>query len=194
MGSAGGEPCAPDDGRAGPGRGGSDASPRSAPARRLARPPRGDLQSWPRAPGGRPELDYRAPAQPCPRSPEALPDPARGGPRRRFPGVSGAQRPPQSKMPPAPPSPGPRRSAARHTHRPQPAGRRPHSAPGPRSPNSLPSRSLRRGWAERFVAMSRIIPELPAPAARRPPGSARSAGSRRLCFRCPASSVLGSLR
>lgn len=142
--------------------------PTLRPGPALARPPRGDLTRGSRAPrraawAGPPRLRAALPSI----APKPLP---RSGPGARAAASRASRGAAATAVQDAPgvsPSSGPRRSAARNTHRPQPAGRRPHSAPGPDLRNRCLSLSPRSGWAERFVAMSRIIPKLPEPAARR---------------------------
>lgn len=176
----------------GPGCGGERrASPPPGPGPALARPPRGTSAAAPGAPGGRPERPrafLRSPALDRP-----APSPIRLGPAPPLPGrlgVCSGHRSP--RCPRHPPSRA--RGAARPAYSlPTAAGRRPHSAPALIS-NSLPSSEPPEGRAERFVAMSRIIPELPAPAARRSAWLGVVWAPRRLCFSLPGQLVLGAWR
>ncbi|XDA73015.1 hypothetical protein R6Z07F_003292 [Ovis aries] len=148
----------------------------------------------PEPPGGRPELDYRASAQPCPRSPEA-PSPIRpGGPRRRFPGVSGRSGHRSPRCPRRLSIPGP--AAQRGPAYSPPTARRAAASLGsrPRSPNSLPSSEPPERLGGEICGDVADHPGAPcargsalrlARRAVRAPGASAS--------RCPASSVLGSL-
>ena len=149
----------------GPGRRGSAARAHVAPRR--ARPPRGGLA---RGSGDPRRAAWAGPPRLCSALPStalaAFPYPA-PGPHRRFPGAWGAAATAAQDAPGAAPSPGPRCRAARDTHCPQPSARRPHWAPRPDPRTCCFPRSPLSGWAERFVAMSPIILEVPVPAARR---------------------------
>ncbi|XP_042804649.1 basic salivary proline-rich protein 1-like [Panthera leo] len=134
--SAGG-PVRPAGRARGPGRRGErGARPRAPPGSAAPRPPRGGL-----ARSSRP----RASEQPCPRPPPPPPPPPQPsrpgpGPAPRLAEVPGVQRSPAVQGAPGAARP-------RDTHRPQPAGLRPHSAPGPDPRTCSFPRSPLSGWA-----------------------------------------------